>query len=144
VDTQNTVIGLHDCCGNLRTRPDREGDLGFLSVVNRQSLEEQTTQTRASPTSARVEYQETLKTCAIVGQLSNSIQTDIDDLLPHRVVASSKVVGGVLLSRDQLLWMEQLSICSRPHLIDNGRFKINKHRARNMLPRPRLREECTE
>ena len=44
-----------------------------------------------------------LQTRAIVRQLPDPFQTQIDDLLPDGVVTTGEVVRGILLAADQLL-----------------------------------------
>ena len=45
---------------------------------------------------------------------------DTDDLLTDGVVTTGKVVGGVFLTGDQLLRVEELTVGARAHLIDDG------------------------
>merc|ERR1719331_1631741 len=93
---------------------------------------------------AGVEAHETLKPSAVVRQLTDPVQAEIDDLLPDGVVATRKVVRGVLLPGDQLLRVEQLAVGPRAHLVDHGRLEVHEHGAGDVLARPRLREEGVE
>ena len=43
-----------------------------------------------------------LEASAVVGQVANAVQDEVDDLLADRVVPARVVVGGVLLARDEL------------------------------------------
>ena len=63
-----------------------------------------------------MEDEETLETGARVDELPDPVENQVDDLLPDGVVASSVVVGGVLLAGDQLLGVEQLPVGAGPHL----------------------------
>merc|ERR1719446_1469756 len=62
VDTENSVVRLHHRRRDLRTRPNSERNLGFLSVIDGQTLKEQASETRPRTTSDRIEYHESLKT----------------------------------------------------------------------------------
>eukprot|EP00959_Pyramimonas_sp_CCMP1952_P286638 5993867-Pyramimonas_sp.AAC.1 len=45
---ENSVVGLHHCCGDLRARPHSERALRLLPVVHRQALQHQATEPGAS------------------------------------------------------------------------------------------------
>jgi hypothetical protein len=91
-----------------------------------------------------VEHQETLKTSTVVSQLSDSVQTEINDFLTNGVVSSGEVVGGILLSGDELFWVEQLSVSSSSDFIDNGWFQIQENGSWNVLSSSGLGEESVE
>ena len=57
-----------------------------------------------------MEDEETLETSALIGELSDSVEDEIDDLLTDGVVTSGVVVGGIFLAGDQLLGVEELSV----------------------------------
>lgn len=59
-------------------------------------------------------------------------------------MASGKVVGGVFLAADELLWVEKLAVCSGPHFIDDSGFQIDENGARNVLPRTSFTEKGVE
>jgi len=91
-----------------------------------------------------VEDQETLETCALIGELADSVQNEIDNLLADGVVATGVVVSGVLLSGDQLLWVEELSVCTSADLIDDGWLEINEDGSWDVLASAGLTEEGVE
>lgn len=64
-----------------------------------------------------MEEKEALKSSALVCQLTDSVQNQVDDFLANCVVASSIVVGSILLASDQLLRMEELAIGASADLI---------------------------
>ena len=64
-----------------------------------------------------MEDEEALQTGALVRQLTESVEDEVDDLLADGVVAAGVVVGGILLPRHQLLGMEQLPVGSGADLI---------------------------
>merc|ERR1719198_1154691 len=59
-------------------------------------------------------------------------------------MATCEVVGSILLTRYQLLRMEQLAIGTCANLVDHGRFQVNEHTPGNMLACSSLREEGVE
>ncbi len=70
---QYGVVGLHDSGCNLRGRVDGKLQLGLLAVVDGETLHQQRCEARAGASTEAVEDEETLKTGALVGQLSDSI-----------------------------------------------------------------------
>lgn len=64
-----------------------------------------------------MEDQEALKTCALVGQLANSVQDEVDDLLANGVVATGIVIGSIFLACDELLRVEELAVGTSANLI---------------------------
>ena len=91
-----------------------------------------------------MEDQESLKTSAVICQLPDSVKDKVHDLLADGVVAPGVIVGGVLLTTDHLLGVEQLSVGSSPDLVNNGGFQVKEDRSRNMFTRSSLREEGGE
>jgi len=77
---------------------DGETELGFLTIINGKSLEEERTKSRSGTTTDGVEYKETLKTCALIRKFSNSIKAKINDFLTNSVMSSSEVVSGVFFT----------------------------------------------
>ena len=65
---------------------------------NGQALQHEAAETGAGTTTDGVVDHESLQTSAVVGQLTDAVQAQVDDLLTNGVVTASKVVGGVLLT----------------------------------------------
>ena len=128
----------------LRCRVDGELQLGFLAVVDRKSLQEERSESRSGTSSEGMEDEESLESSTLVSQLSDSVQADIDNLLSNGVVTTSVVVSGILLSCDQLLRVEQLSVGSSTDLINNGGLKIKEDGTGYVLSSSGLREEGVE
>jgi hypothetical protein len=80
-----------------------------------------------------VEDKESLETGALISQLSDSVQNQIDDFFSDGVVTTSVVVSGILLSGDELFRVEQLSVSSSSYFINDGRLQINKDSAGHVL-----------
>ena len=114
---QDRVVRLADGGGHLGSGVDGELQLGLLAVVDRQPLHEQQREARAGTTTEGVEDEEALETGALVSQLSDAVQHQVDDLLANGVVTTGVVVGGILLAGDQLLGVEQLTVCAGADLI---------------------------
>ena len=64
-----------------------------------------------------MEDQEALETGALVGELADAVEHEVDDLLADRVVSARVVVGSVLLAGDQLLRVEELAVRARAYFI---------------------------
>jgi hypothetical protein len=58
--------------------------------------------------------------------------------------APTEVVGGILLSGDQLLGVEQLPVCAGTDLIDHGGLQIQEDGTGHVLASTGLREEGVE
>ena len=144
VSGEHRVVWLDDSGGDLWGWVDGESELGLLSVVDRESLEEEGSKTRSGTTSDGVEDEETLETSALISELSDSVEAEIDDLLTNGVVTSGEVVGGILLSGDELLWVEELSVSSGSHLIDDSWLEIEENGSWDVLASSSLREEGVE
>jgi len=98
VSGQDGVVWLNNGGGDLGGWVDGESELGFLAVVDGESLEEERAESGSGTTSNGVEDEETLETSALIGELSDSVEAEIDDLTSNGVVATGEVVGGILLS----------------------------------------------
>jgi hypothetical protein len=106
VSGEHGVVWLNNGGGDLWGWVDGETKLGLLSVVDRESLEEERSKTGSGTSTDGVKDEETLETSALIRELSDSIQAEINDLLANGVMSSGKVVGGIFLSGYELLWME--------------------------------------
>jgi len=144
VGREDGVVGLNNGGGNLRGRIDGESELGLLTVIDGESLEEEGAETGSGTTTDGVEDEETLETSALIGELSDSVEAEIDDLLTNGVVTSGEVVGGIFLSGDELLGMEELSVGSGSNLIDNGGLEIEEDTSGDVLASTSLGEEGVE
>mmetsp|Transcript_68980 Transcript_68980/g.144018 ORF Transcript_68980/g.144018 Transcript_68980/m.144018 type:complete len:288 (-) Transcript_68980:66-929(-) len=141
---ENCVVWFHHSSGNLRAGPDCEAELALLAIINGEALQHQATQTRASSATAGIVHHEALKASAIVGELADPVQHEVDDLLTNGVVTPGEVVCCVFLSGDQLLWVEELTVSAGANFIDDSGFQVNEDRARDVLASTSLREESVE
>ena len=144
VSGEHGVVWLNNGGGDLWRWVDGESELGFLTVVDRESLEEERSETGSGTSTDGVEDKETLETSALIGELSDSVKAEIDDLLTNGVMSSGEVVGGVLLSGDELLWMEELSVGSSSNLVNDGWLKIEHDSSWDVLTGTSLGEEGVE
>jgi len=144
VSGEDGVVRLNDGGGDLRRGVDGESKLGFLTVIDGESLEEERSETGSGTTSNSVEDEETLETSALIGELADSVEAEIDDLTSDGVMSSGEVVSGIFLSGDELLGVEKLSVGSGSDLIDNGGLKIEEDGSGNVLTGTSLGEEGVE
>ena len=142
--SQDGIVWLDDSGGNLRSRVDGEFELGLLSVVDRETLHQKGSETGASASTEGVEDEEALKTSALVRQLADTVQHQINDFLANGVVTTGVVVSGIFLSSDQLLRVEKRSVSTSADFVNNSRLQINKDCARHMLARSAFREKGVE
>jgi hypothetical protein len=144
VGGQDGVVWLNNSGGDLWGWVDGETELGLLTVIDGKSLEEERTETGSGTTTDGVENEETLKTGTLVSKLSDSVETEIDDFFTNGVVTSGEVVGGIFFTRDELLWMEKLSVGTSPDFIDNGWLEIEEDGSWDVLSGTSLGEEGVE
>jgi len=126
VGREDGVVRLNNGGGNLRRRIDGETELGLLTVVDGESLEEEGAETGSGTTTDGVEDEETLETSALISELSDSVEAKINNFFTNGVVTTGEVVGSIFLTRDKLLRMEELSVGSGSDLIDNGGLEIEE------------------
>ena len=106
--------------------------------------EEERAEAGARAAADGVEAEDALEAGAVVRELADAVEHEVDDLLADRVVAARVVVGRVLLARDDLLGVVELAVGARAHLVADRRLEVDVHRARHVLARARLREEGVE
>jgi hypothetical protein len=144
VSGEDGVVGLNDGGGDLGGGVDGESELGLLTVIDGESLEEEGSETGTGTTTDGVEDKEALETSALIGQLADSVEAEINNLLTDGVVTTGEVVSGVLLTGDELLGVEQLAVGAGSDLIDNGGFEIEEDATGNVLASTSLGEEGVE
>jgi len=144
VGGEHGVVWLNNGGRDLRGWEDGETELGFLTIIDGESLEEERSESGSGTSTDGVEDEETLETSALIGELSDSVEAEIDDLTSDGVVTSGEVVGGILLSGDELLGVEELSVGSGSDLIDNGGLEIEEDGTGDVLASTSLGEEGVE
>ena len=144
VSGEDGVVRFDNSGGDLGRGVDGESELGFLTVIDGESLEEERSETGSGTSTDGVEDEETLETSALIGELSNSVEAEIDDLATDGVMSSGEVVSGIFLSGDELLGVEKLSVGSGSDLIDNGGLKIEEDGSGDVLTGTSLGEEGVE
>jgi len=87
---------------------------------------------------------EPLETGTVVRELTDAVEAEIDDLLTDGVVTTSEVVGGILLTGDQLLRVEELTVGTGTDLIDDGGLQVDEDGTRDVLSGTSLGEEGVE
>lgn len=80
----------------------------------------------------------------LTSNTANAVNNIVDHLLANGVVATSIVVGSVLLTADQLLRVEELAVGTGSDLINWRWVEVNEERTGNMLATARLGEEGFE
>ena len=144
VGGEHRVVGLHDGSGDLGGGVHGEAELGLLAVVHGKALQKEGAKAGTGTTANGVEDKEALETSAVVSKLADAVEHEVDDLLADGVVATSVVVGGILLAGDQLLGVVQLAVSASAHLIDHSGFEIDEDSAGHVLAGTSLREEGVE
>lgn len=144
VGGEDRVVRLNNGGRNLWGWVDGESELGLLAIVNGEALQEEGAETGAGTTTDGVEDEEALEACTVVCELADSVEAEVDNFLADGVVTSGKVVGGIFLARDELLWVEELAVGTSADLINDGWLEIDKDATWDMLAGTSLREEGVE
>lgn len=71
-----------------------------------------------------MENEETLKTTAVIGHAADLVEHLINKLLADSVVTAGIVVGGVLLSGNHVLGVEEATVGTSANLIDDVGLEI--------------------
>ena len=124
VGGEHGVVWLNNSSGDLWGWVDGETELGFLSVIDGKSLEEERSETGSGTTTDGVEDKETLETSALIGELSDSVEAEVNNFLSDGVVSASIVIGSIFLSGDKLFRMEQLAVGSGSNFICKMDIKL--------------------
>ena len=133
VGGEDGVVGLDDGGGDLGRGVDGVAELGLLAVVDGEALEEEGAEAGAGATTDGVEDEEALEAGAVVGELADAVEAEVDDFLADGVVATGVVVGGVFLAGDELLGVEELAVGAGADLIDDGGFEVEHNAAGDVL-----------
>jgi hypothetical protein len=144
VGGQDGVVRFNNGSGHLRGGVDGEIQLGLLTVVDGKTLQEERTETGTGTTTDGVEDQETLETSAVIGQLSDTVEGEVDDFLTDGVVTTGVVVGSIFLTGDQLFGVEQLTVGTSTDFIDDGGFQIEEDATGDVLAGTSFGEEGVE
>ena len=161
VGGQDGIVGLDDGGGDTRRWVDGELELGLLAILGSKTLKDESTKTRAGTTTEGVEDEEALERAAVIcgssqrtgpvdklsvsrsltNNTSYSVHDTVDHLFANGVVTTGIVVGGILLSADQLFRVEELAVGASADLVDGRRVKIDEERTGDVFAAARLGEE---
>ena len=83
VSREDTVVRLNNRRRDLRRRVNSETKLGLFPVVHREPLKEKRPKTRPSSTTNSVEDKEALETSTVISELPDTVQAEINNLLPN-------------------------------------------------------------
>jgi len=144
VGGEHGVVRLNNGGGHLRRRGDGEGELGLAAVVNGKPLKEKGSESGSGSSSGGVEDEESLESSTVVGELPDPVKDKVNNLLSDGVVTTGVVVGGILLSGDDLLRVVELPVGSGPDLVTDGRLKVDVDSTGDVLSSTSLGEEGVE
>ena len=80
----------------------------------------------------------------MISELSDTVEAEINDFFTNGVVTTGEVVGSILLTRDELLWVEELTVGTSTDFINNGWFQIEEDATWDVLAGTSLGEEGVE
>jgi len=144
VSGKDGVVWFNNSSRDLWGWIDGETELGFFTVIDRESFEEEGSESRSGTTTDGVEYEETLETGTLVSKFSDSVKTEIDDFFTDGVMSSSEVVSSIFFTGDQLFWVEQLSVSTSSDFVNNGWFEIEEDTSWDVFTSTSFTEESVE
>merc|ERR1711968_187093 len=144
VGGEHGVVGLDDGSRDLGGRVGTEAKLGLLAVVDREALEEEGAEARPGTATDGVEAHEALEASALVRELPDAVEGEVNNLLANSVMAAGVVVGRILLAGDELLGVVELAVGASANLIDHGGLEVEEDGARHVLASASLGEEGVE
>merc|ERR1711964_833256 len=133
VGGEHGIVGLDDSGGDLGGGVDGETKLGLAAVVNGKTLKEEGAEAGAGTTAYGVEYHEALEAGAVVGELTDAVEDEVDDLLADGVVATGVVVGSIFLAGDDLLGVVELAVGAGADFVAHGGLEVNVDSAGHVL-----------
>jgi hypothetical protein len=81
----------------------------------------------------RRERNTNLETSAVVRKLADAVKNKVNNLLANGVVATSIVVGSILLAGDELLGVVELAVSASANFVAHSRLQVDEHRAGHVL-----------
>lgn len=88
VGGEDGVVGLDNGTRELGCGVNAELQLGLFAIVSGQTLEKESTETRSSSTTERVENEEALQTGAVVRETTELVHHGVDEFLSNGVVTT--------------------------------------------------------
>ena len=76
---------------------------------------------------------------AIVRELANPVQHQVDNLLADGIMAACEIIGRIPFAGSELLGMEELTVRAGANLVDDGGFQIDHDAPRNVFACTHLR-----
>ncbi len=138
---EDGVVGLDDGGGDLGRGVDGVAELGLLAVVDGEALKEEGAEAGAGATADGVEDEEALEAGAVVGELADAVEAEVDDFLSDCIMSTSIIICRVFLSGDELLGVEELAVGAGADLVDDGGLEVEHDAAGDVLAGAGLREE---
>jgi len=80
----------------------------------------------------------------LVSEFSDSVKTKIDNFFTNGVMTSGEVVSSVFFTRNQLFWVEELSVSTSSDFVNNGWFEIEEYASGDMFASTSFTEESVE
>jgi hypothetical protein len=95
VGGEDSIVRLNDGSRHARSRVDSKLKFRLLSVVSRETLQQQSTKARSSTTAKRVEDQESLEGGAVICRRVKTVETISTDVTFHTSNAADTVNDAV-------------------------------------------------
>jgi len=144
VGRQDVVVGFNDGSGDLGSRGDSEGQLGLAAIVDGESLQQEGAEAGSRSTAGGVEDHEALETSAVISELADSVEDEVNHLLADGVVTTGVVVGSILLAGHELLRVVELSVGTGADFVAHRGLQVNEDASGDVLSSTSLGEEGVE
>lgn len=127
------IIGLDDSVGDLWRRDNREGGHHTIWELLANLGDQQGSHTSTSTASERVGDLETLQAVAAFGFTTNNVKDLINKLCSLSVMALGPIVSSPRLTKDEVVWTEELTERTSSDRIHCTRFQVDEDGARDIF-----------
>ena len=114
----------------MRGWVDGETQFGFTAVIYGQTFQKERSKTGTGTTTNGIEAHETLKTGAVIGQFTKTIQDEVDNFFADGVVTTGVIIGGIFFTGDELFWVEELTASAFADLVNHNYHLLYEHATR--------------
>jgi len=144
VGGQDGVVRFDNSGGHLRGRVDGESELGLAAVVDGQTFQDEGSETGTGTSTDGVEDEESLQTGAVISELADAVEDEVNNFLSDGVVTTGVVVGSIFLAGDDLLGVVELAVGTSADFVAHSGLEVNVDGTGHVLAGTSLGEEGVE
>jgi len=85
-----------------------------------------------------------LETSTLVSKFSDSVEAEVNNFFTNGVMSSGEVVSSIFFTRNELFWVEELSVSTSSNFVNDGWFEIEEYTSWDMFSSTGFTEEGVE